>query len=198
MEAVADAPTVDYGTGFYREDGRWLPRKRIGASDGIELVDVVDIKSPDVRRTVRVARRKDPLLTILEIKLKDGRLEGTAENKALWIAADRFRNDTALAEGARGQMDNIGMPRGGSTDGAAVALVDANTRVRKAWQAIRGPENNHEVADVLRCIVLAWVTLETVQKTRRVRHGKVREALIMGLTRLEEHHAILPPPRDVE
>jgi hypothetical protein len=38
----------------------------------MELAEVPDIDRPDKRLTVRVARRADPLLTILNVRHRDG------------------------------------------------------------------------------------------------------------------------------
>ena len=72
-----------------------LVRMPIGAAAGIELTEIPDVARPGERFTVRVARRSDPLLSILDIR-RDG------PERAWFAAAEQFRTDSALADGAPG------------------------------------------------------------------------------------------------
>lgn len=180
---------ADFGPRLARKGAR-IEAAWKGANIGIlELAEMPDIARPDARHTVRVARRVDPLNALLGIRIRDGKLDGSPEMCALLIAANRLRDDTALGEGARGQLDGLGLGGiRGSADGVSVAVLDAQTRVRRAWQAIRGPENDAMLADIVRCVVLGWATQEAVQQAGRCRRGTVRDALLTGLSRLADHY----------
>ncbi len=180
------APTLeqatDYGPAFTRgRDARPVPAWD-GATDGIELADIPDIARPDTTHTVRVARRADPLVALLQPR-KDG------PGRPQYVAAERFRMDTALADGVGGQSDGVAVQGGGGGVGPTGTMLDAQGRVRDAWLAIRGPANDGDIADVVRAVVLAWATLDTYRAAgRRVRRGTVREALDTGLNRLVDHY----------
>jgi hypothetical protein len=178
--ALLDHPD-DYGHAFIRRNARVIPT-RIGAADGMELADIVDIDHPDKRgATVRVARRSDPLLGILDITR-----EGA--DRGMFEAAEQFRFDSAVADGIH--TENLWMmvhhPAEGQTP--AQMRLDAQKKVREAWLAVRGPENNVVVADVIRLVVLGCVTLQVVDMSRRCRHGRSREALDLGLERLADYY----------
>lgn len=67
------------------------------------------------------------------------------------------------------------------------AMLDARERVREAWKCVRGPENNAEIADIVRCVVIGRATLETLQAMRRCRRETARRGLIEGLDRLVDY-----------
>jgi len=178
--AVLDRPD-DYGHAFVRRNARMVPT-RIGASHSMELAEIADIDHPDRRgATVRVARRVDPLLGILDI----GR-EGPGRGQ--FDAAEKFRFDSAVADGIR--TENLWMMVHVAADGQTPAQMrlDAQRKVREAWCAIRGRENNAIAADVVRLVVLGCVFLNKVDESRRCRHGQSRELLDLGLTRLADYY----------
>jgi hypothetical protein len=178
--ALLDHP-ADYGHAFIRRNARMIPT-RIGAASDMELADIADIDHPDKRgATVRVARRVDPLIAILDIH-RDG------PGRQQFLAAEEFRWHASVADGQRAQ--ELWTMIHGSADGQTPAQVvlDAQKKVRQAWLAIRGPENDSLVADVLRLVVLGWMTLQRVDESRRCRHGRSREVLDVGLSRLADYY----------
>ena len=180
--ALLDHPD-DYGHAFVRRNARVTPTK-IGAAAGMELADIVDIEHPDKRgATVRVARRIDPLIAILDIT-HDG------PGRAQYLAAEEFRRYNAIANGIRPMawMSYIATAADGQTP--AQLLLDAQRKVRQSWLAIRGPENNAIVADIVRLVVLGQMTLQVVDNARRCRHGTSRDLLDLGLTRLTDHYGM--------
>ena len=181
--ALLDHPN-DYGNAFVRRNARIVPQARLGAADGMELADIVDIDHPDRRgATTRVARRIDPLIAILDIT-HDG------PGRAQFLAAEEFRRYTAIADGIRPMTwaSYIAHSLDGQTP--AQIMLDAQRKVRQSWLAIRGPENNAIVADVIRLVVLGYLTLQVVDMSRRCRHGTSRELLDVGLTRLTDHYGM--------
>lgn len=181
--ALLDHPD-DYGHAFVRRNARLTPT-RIGASANMELADIVDIEHPDKRgATVRVARRIDPLIAILDVT-REG------PGRAQWLAAEEFRRHNAIANGVRPMawMSYIAAAAGDGQTPAQL-LLDAQRSVRQAWLAIRGPENNAMVADIVRLVVLGHVTLQVVDMSRRCRHGTSRDILDVGLTRLTDHYGM--------
>ena len=180
---IEAAPAADYGPAMIRDcDGR-LRAAWDGADAGIELAEVPDIDRPDKRVTVRVARRTDPLIAILEPR-RDG------PGRMQFVAAEQFRRDSALADGVRGENEHLGVS-GGTTDGGPTqVMIDAQGRVQKAWEAIRGPRNDTSAADVVRCVVLGGATLERVVEARRATRQTARPLLIDGLERLASHYGL--------
>jgi hypothetical protein len=69
-------------------------------------------------------------------------------------------------------------------------MINAQGRVQRAWLAIRGSQNEAEVADVLRLVVLGWATLERIDAARRVRRHTGRAMLLVGLERLASHYGL--------
>ena len=179
------APAADYGPAIIRGcDGR-LRAAWNGADTGIELADVPDIDRQDKRFTVRVARRRDPLMAILEPR-RDG------PGRIQFLAAEQFRRDTALADGVRGENERLGISGGTAGDGPTQTMIDAQGRVQWAWVAILGPRNEAEVADVVRLVVLGLATLETLDAARRIRRHTGRAILLVGLDRLACHYGLTP------
>jgi hypothetical protein len=177
------APAADYGPTMIRDcDGR-LRAAWDGAAAGIEMADVPDIDRPDKRVTVRVARRTDPLIAILEPR-RDG------PGRMQFVAAEQFRRDSALADGVRGENEHLGVSGGPVGVGPTEVMIDAQGRVQRAWLAIRGLQNEAEVADVLRLVVLGWATLERIDAARRVRRHTGRTMLLVGLERLASHYGL--------
>jgi hypothetical protein len=179
--ALALATPADYGHAFARRNARVVPT-RLGAADGMELADIADIEHPDKRgATVRVARRIDPLIAILDIR-HDG------PGRRQYLAAEDFRGDCAIADGQR--TEDLWMMVRTAADGQTPAqiILDAQKKVREAWLAIRGPQNDAQVADVVRLVVLGWASLARADEARRCRNGRSRELLDIGLQRLAEYY----------
>lgn len=173
----------DYGTAYRQRDGRVVPTG-IGASDGVELAEVPDIDRPGQRgATVRVARRADPLIAILDPR-KDG------PGREQYLAAETFRRDSAIADGAANTNDPLGtwVSGGANGTGPTGAQIDAQTRMRAAWLAVRGPTNDADVANVVRLVVLGYATLERARTHAKRRHEVVRAWLIEGLESLAAHY----------
>jgi len=184
----ADVPNgADYGTAFVAtRDGRRAPAP-IGASQGIELTDVPDIDRPHKRVTVRVARRVDPILGILDIRKNDA-------DRGRYLAAEQMRRDSAIADGAAGwnEQGSAGVSGGHGGLGPSAAMIDAQTAMRGVWRAVRGPENDAAMADVVRIVVLGFGTLALVASTKRCRHAAARDLLFRGLDRLVDHYGLMP------
>jgi hypothetical protein len=172
---------ADYGTAFVTtRDGRRAPA-RIGAGDGMELADVAF----DKNTTVRVARRADPLLTILEPR------RSNVEGRTRYLAAEQFRRDCAVADGAVGESERLGISGGGSGDGGRIAVLDAQTRVRRAWVSVRADDTDAETPDAIRLIVLGLFTPTAVDGSRRYIRGSARTLLLAGLDRLADHYGLI-------
>jgi hypothetical protein len=187
--AALHEPVSDYGPGYYRRNAQWVPNTRIAASDGIVLGDVADITRPDKRgATVRVALRGDPLRTILDIRDRDGPGGGQ------FLAAEKLRQVCQIANGSVqygvGDLFDKVLRVGcaGDSQMPIISRVDAQTKARQAWQAIRGEENDVDVADVCRMVILGYATLQSVEKHRHWRHGKSRPMLETGLARLAKFY----------
>ncbi len=177
------APAADYGPAIIRDCAGRLRAAWDGADAGIELAEVPDIDRPDKRVTVRVARRTDPLIAILEPR-RDG------PGRIQFLAAEQFRRDTALADGVRGENEHLGVSGGTVNGGPTQVMIEAQEQVRRAWLAIRGPQNEADVADVVRLVVLGWATLERIDAARRVRRHTARAMLLIGLERLAIHYGL--------
>jgi len=178
------ADMVDYGPAITRDHrGRPVPAA-IAAGLGVELADVPDLDRPGVRVTVRVARRADPLVGILDWSSRSG------PDASRYMAALQFRRDSAIADGAHGEIERIGVSGGGSNGGPTIARLDAQGRVRRAWLAIRGPTNDAWVAQVITAMVLGFATLEAAQRISHCRRETARERLEVGLDRLADHYGL--------
>jgi hypothetical protein len=153
----------------------------------LELADIPDIDRPNKRVTVRVARRVDPLILILDPYRRTG------PGQVQFLAAEQLRRDTAIADGIRGEHAPPGISGGRTPGGPTETMLDAQGRVRRAWSAVRGPENNTAIADVVRLILLGWATLERLDASRRARRHTARRMLLVGLDRLAEHYGISRP-----
>lgn len=175
---------VDYGPSITRDyRGRPVPAA-IAAGIGVELADVPDIDRPGVRVTVRVARRSDPLSAILNWDSRTG------PDASRYMAALQFRRDSAIADGALGEIERVGVSGGGANGGPTIARLDAQGRVRRAWLAIRGPTNDVWVAQVITAMVLGFATLESAQRISHCRRETARERLELGLDRLADHYGL--------
>lgn len=176
---------ADHGPGFSQRDARWVPVLALAAGQNMELAEIPDIDRPEQRRTKRVARRVDPLLVVLDLHKADG------PDREMYLAAERFRRDAKNADGnsnsaiARLESRVSETPTGTEP---TQRQLDAQERMRRAWVAIRGPENNELVADTVRLVVLGWATCRAVESARRCGHGRAKELLREGLDRLVEHY----------
>lgn len=135
-------------------------------------------------REVRGFRRIDPLQALLD----SGRLDRSQVH-----AADRFRSDNAVANGDTGSRPWMveHVPGHGTAHGPRIEAVEAQRRMREAWQAIRGGRSDLEavwIADAVRAVVLGWASCARYDEARRVREGTCRARLIEGLTRLRDHY----------
>lgn len=177
-------PVADYGSGYARIGARIVPLP-IGASAGLELAEVPDIDRPDTRHVVRVARRADPLVGILDIR-RD------SPQRNWFVAAETLRRDAALADGVSGRGYDLQSVSGRSTGPEpTLRMIDAQTRCRAAWLAVRGAGNDALCADVVRVVVLGYASLSMAQ----ARYGwrdfrRVRRLLDLGLERLAAHYGL--------
>lgn len=187
--AVAlDHSAADYGTAIARDGkGRFVPAARLGAGTSVELADIPDIDRPDKRgASVRVARRIDPLLAVLHIRKRE------RDDGHYYLAAEQFRRDVDISDGSVGEQERLGgVSGGGGAGGPSMAVIDARTRARRALEAMRGPENNSDIADVIRLVVVGWVPLDVLAKRRRYQSGTVRDLLDSGLKRLAVHYGLV-------
>jgi hypothetical protein len=128
---------------------------------------------------VRGFRRVDPLLNLYE--------RGTI-GKEHYDAAQRLRTDSATAEGAKSGDPYVRVSGGSGPDGPAAAQLDALERVRLAWLAIGGKQEQRdlEIKDVVRCVVLGWFGTRRYEEARRIRNGSAVGLLTEGLGRLVE------------
>jgi hypothetical protein len=182
-------PRSDYGHAFVHRGGKPVINARLAASDGVTLGDIPDPDRPSQRGAmVRVAMRGDPLLSILDLR------DRNSPDGERYLAAERFRQTCQLANGSplygvRDILDKV-LAHGCSSDkeGSIILRLTAQQRAREAWLAIRGPQNDSDVADVVRMVVLGWATMQSVETHRHWRHGRARPLLDLGLARLAEHY----------
>lgn len=176
----------DYGTGFKRRGGRNILLDELAAADGMELVSIPDPSREDARHEVQVARRNDPLMSILDIYDR-------AKNDALhYLAAERLRADTYHAQVKLEPIDLEGLAGSASGGHPTDRQIDALERVRGAWLAVRGPDNDAMVAAVVLRVVIGFSTLVRVDQTYRWRDkGRTsRKMLVEGLERLAKYYGV--------
>lgn len=179
-------PVSDFGTAFARDrKGMFTPAKQIAAGASVELAYIPDLDRPGKPASVRVARRVDPLLSVLDIRKRD-RNDGQ-----YYLAAEQFRRDVAIADGSVGEMERLGGVSSSTHSGPIDAIIDARTRARRALEAMRGSENNADIADVVRLVVVGWVPLDVLAQKRRYQSGTVRVLLDSGLRRLAVHYGLV-------
>jgi hypothetical protein len=165
-------------------------RKAVLSADGAVLRDALvqegqwddpDDKNYRTKRAwqVRGYRRVDPLLNLHE--------RGTID-KVMYDAAQRLRDDSAVAEGARSGDPFVRVSGGSGPSGPAAAQLDALERVRLASLAIGGKQEQRdlEIKDVVRCVVLGWFGTRRYEEARRIRNGSAVGLLTEGLGRLVE------------
>lgn len=181
---MATTAYVDYGPAITRDrKGRPIPAA-IAAGLGVQMEDIPDLDRPDTRLTVRVARRGDPLFGIIDIKSRD------SADPVRYLAAQKFREDSAIADGIRDGKDLSGVRASGFNGGPTIAMLDAQSRVRAAWIAVRGPENDAIMADVIRLVVLGYATLDALQRAQRCRRETARAKLLEGMDRLATFYGL--------
>jgi hypothetical protein len=108
------------------------------------------------------------------------------------LAAEQFRVDVSRADGKPVQSrdyDLMGVS-GVVPDGPAMSQFAAQARCRRAWVCVRGEENNAWCADVIRLVLLALASLQTVDQRFGWRdHSRRSRALLdLGLTRLVDFY----------
>lgn len=132
---------------------------------------------------VRGARRVDPL--------RDMRDRGTV-TLAQWRAAEAFRDDLALAAGARLGAPNLtGVRSADGAAGPAAAQLDAQWRVREAWRAIGLTRSG-----VVSWCVVSYGTLDGYARAKRVRRQTAGDMLQAALDDLDRFYDRKPePPR---
>lgn len=145
-----------------------------GPGNGHQIVieDVPDQDAPN--RTIRRAQRVDPLIRILgngERKLA----QWSDDNRARYAEAERYRDNTALAAGAR-PPPSEGRRAGGSDLCADDVRVMAQARVRAALARITATQ-----ANVVGWIVLGGLSLRAAAVPVGLSRGRVREELIAAL-----------------
>lgn len=175
---VPEPDACDFGPSLAKIGGRVVPV--LAEGQNIELVDRPDPDAP--HRTVRGATRTD----LLRRLLRQG-----AISDAQFDAAERLRTDHQIAEGV-GYGRDYNASLMGTTDWhkRRIARLEAQTRCREAWLAIRGAENDAWIADVVRCAVLAGCALADYDSARRVKHGTGSARLKEGLDRLAKYYGI--------
>lgn len=165
------APLTDYGPSFHR-----LPNgevKRIAGAAEIIIADRPDPDRPDRGRTppmIRGARRYDGIQHLFGDKSPEMQ------------AAERFRDDCAVASGARsGSRAVVGVAAhsGGPSD----AVMDALGRAGDAWHAMGA-----SVSAVVAWVVLGNGSLASFEKAYQVRHGTGATKLREALDRLIAHY----------
>ena len=175
----------DFGHAYVRDrSGRLVPAP-IGASDGVVIMDIPDITRPDKRGvTVRVARRDDPLLHLLDWRSRTG------PDASRMLAAEKLRDDAAIADGLKSAPDALGVSGGGGGGGPTIACLYARGRVREALEAVRGPENDAIAADAVQVMVLGYGTLEMARRYVQRRAATVKAGLFAGLDRLARYYGL--------
>ncbi len=148
-------------------------------SRDIDILDRPDPDRPDTGRTqhtVRGARRHDAVAAVYGARSPELR------------AADRFRDDCAIASGAAQEGATGGLH--GQWDpgryGASDAVLDALQRARGAWQAI-----GLTLTGITGECILGNMKLETWCATYRRHHRTASRMLRDAISRLMEHYETL-------
>jgi hypothetical protein len=144
--------------------------------NAIRLVteDAADPENPN--RTIRRQRRYDPL----DLMRRRDEIEGPH-----WIAATRFRDAFALAEGAREGGEGMRKEAWQRCHYSAMR-ADARAEYVSSTQAVGLRYNN-----VLIAIVLGYQPLRHFEREHRLRNGAAASLVVETLERLARHQATL-------
>lgn len=153
---------------------------RWGGASEVEIADVPDIDAPN--RTVRRARRIDPLMRILGQGNIDPKRWQDIDRRA-YAAAEQYRDDAVMASGASLGRDNMGIRAGNAGYGPGDTQVAALARMR-AVDEIMTSDNSH----VLAHLVLGQMGAKEYARVRECRDGTVRPRLLVALCRLMDHY----------
>lgn len=168
----------DYGPSF-RTD-KFGRMKSWGGAASVEIEDAPDITIPS--QTIRRARRVDPLLRA--IGGTERRVTKWPDwKRRLYAAAERLRDDSALASGASAGNDLSGVRAGGTRTDYPAAQLDAIRRVRLVWGAMTLMQR-----DLIRFVVIGQSTLTQFETARHVRHGGAAGGLLVALGVLAGHY----------
>lgn len=144
--------------------------------NAIRLVteDAPDPDNPN--RTIRRQRRYDPIALMRKRDEIDG---------PHWIAAERFRDAYALAEGARQEGEGMRKEAWQRCHYSAMR-ADARAEYTSSTQAVGQRYNN-----VLIAIVLGCQPLRHYERDNRMRNGAAVPLVVETLERLARHQATL-------
>ncbi len=178
---MSDHPAADYGPAFHRLSNGEI--KRVAGAAEVEIADRPDPDRPDRGRTppvVRGARRYDGVQSMFGDKSPE------------FKAAERFRDDCAIASGARpnagGMLGAAGVAShsGGPSD----AVLDALARVGDAWHAMGA-----SLSAVVAWVILGNGSIATYERGYQLRHGAGSVQLRSAVERLMGHYATLDDGR---
>ena len=141
--------------------------------------DRPDPKQPNV--TIRGARRRDGL----RLMWKRGQL-----SDAQMAAAEKYRDDAALASGARLSLpgDRVSTRTRGRNFEPPMAAVDALSRCRGAWKAVGLLSQ-----PVVSWIVIGWGTVGGYAECKHMRDDRAAVLLKRGLDGMADYYTALTP-----
>ena len=123
------------------------------------------------QHTIRGARRYDGVLSLF------------GDRSAEYRAAERYRDDNAIASGARLGERSLVRSTSPNRHEPSAAVLDALERVRAASDAM-----GRTAMPVIIWTVLANQSLASYERTRRTRHGASAATLRLALAALADHY----------
>ena len=123
------------------------------------------------QHTIRGARRYDGVLSLF------------GDRSPEFHAAERYRDDNAIAAGVRLSDAPVVRFRGHTSGGPSDAILDALERVAAASHAM-----GRTAMPVVIWVVLGNQSLASFERTRRTRHGASAATLRLALAALADHY----------
>ena len=124
------------------------------------------------------ASRRDGCRTILSRGIKLIR-EWPEDDRRRFAIAERYRDDAALASGARPGGDMTGIRSSGPRTYIADVVVDAATRLRLVNAGIKRHDQ-----PVVTCIVIGYMGAREFETRYKIRHGAAYDMLAATLDRI--------------
>jgi hypothetical protein len=164
----------DYGASI--SDDTPGVRRRWGGALAVDIAAVPDPANP--AQVIMRASRRDGCRTILARGLKAMR-DWPEDDRRRFAVAERYRDDAALAAGARPGGDMTGIRASGPRTYIADVVVDAVTRLRLVDAGLRRHDK-----PVITLIVLGYMGAREFETRYSMRHGRAYEVLTEALDRL--------------
>ena len=166
--------TPDYGASISDD----IPgiRRRWGGALTVDIAAVPDPANP--AQVIMRASRRDGCRTILSRGVKAMR-DWPEDDRRRFAVAERYRDDAALAAGARPGGDMTGIRASGPRTYIADVVVDAVTRLRLVHAGL----HRHDKPAVS-LIVLGYMGAREFETRYKMRHGGAYDRLAQALDRL--------------